>query len=251
MIYLLKFFYSWLLPPGLFVLLLLGLAWWCRRRSRGTSVALLFVTALIYACSVQPVSERLLQDLEYRYAPAEVAGSDVIILLGGGTVSNVPVLPEWSGQLSDASVQRLLPAYVLHRRTGLPILTSGGEVFSEEGYEARYMKDVLISQGMAADKILVEDRSLNTTENARFTAEILKARGFSRPLLVTSAFHMPRAVKNFEQAGVKVLPYPVGFYSSRTYQGNLLSWAPSYSALRGTGLALKEYMGLAALSVGR
>lgn len=248
MIYTLKLFYSWLLPPGIFVLMLLGVAWQIRRRARWASVAVLAVTALLYVCSIQPVSERLLQSLEYRYAPAELKGADIIVVLGGGTVRDVPLLPGWSGQLADASTQRLLPAYVLHRRTGLPILASGGEVYPDGGQESSYMRDVLVSLGMEGMKVHLEDRSLNTTENAQYTAKILKDRGFSRPLLVTSAFHMPRSVKNFQLAGVDVRPYPVGFYSSRTITGGMLGWVPSYSALRGTGLALKEYLGLAALS---
>ena len=249
MVYIIKFFYSWLLPPALFVVLLLWLAWRFRRQGRARVLALFLLALLIFTCSVPPVAEFLLHRLEYRYAPADAAGADVIVLLGGGTVRDVPLPPGWSGQLHDVAAQRLLAAYALHRRTGLPILASGGEVLSGEGRESRYMRDILVSLGMDGMKVILEDRSLNTTENAQFTAEILKGKGFVKPLLVTSAFHMPRSVKNFERAGVKALPYPVGYYSSRTYQSNLLSWVPTYSAMRGTGLALKEYLGLAVLTV--
>ena len=251
MIYAIKFLYSWLLPPALFVVLLLWLTWRCRRKARGMTVALFMLAVLIFASSVPPVSEALLHRLEYKFAPADIKGADVIVVLGGGTVGDVPLPQGWSGQLHDVAAQRLLAAYALHRRTGLPILASGGEVLSGEGQESRFMRDVLVSLGMDGMKIILEDRSLNTTENAQFTAEILKGKGFSHPLLVTSAFHMPRSVQNFERAGVKVLPYPVGFYSSRAFQTNLLSWVPTYSAMRGTGLALKEYMGLAALGLKR
>ena len=243
-----KFFYSWLLPPACFVLLLLWLAWRCRRRMRIMTTALFLTALLLYLCALPPVAERLLHRLEYQFAPAEISQADVIVVLGGGTVANVPVAPGWSGQLHDVAAQRLLAAYVLHRRTALPVLTSGGEVYAGEGRESLYMRDVLVSLGMDGMKVLLEDRSLNTQENAQFTAKVLKERGYSRPLLVTSAFHMPRSVKNFAQSGITVLPYPVGFYTPRTAgPAHLLSWVPSYSAMRGTGLALKEYLGLAAL----
>ena len=249
MIYVLKFFYSWVLPPACFVLALAWLGWRLWRRSQRLAGVAWAVALLLYVASVQPVSEQLLHYLEHQYPLSNVAGADVIIVLGGGTVRDVPTLPGWGGQLHDVSAQRLLASFALHRQTGLPILASGGEVFSGEGYEARYMRDVLITQGMVADKIIVEDRSLTTTENAQYSAQILRERGLHRPLLITSAFHIPRSVRNFELAGIEVRPYPVGFYSSRQYQGNLLSLIPSASALRGTSLALKEYLGLAALAV--
>ena len=251
MIYAIKFLYSWVLPPACFVLALAWLGWRLWRRSQRLAGVAWALALLLYAASVQPVSERLLHYLEHRYPPANVAGADVIIVLGGGTVRDVPTPPGWGGQLHDVSAQRLLAAFALHRQIGLPVLASGGEVFSGEGHEARYMRDILLTQGMTVDKIIVEDRSLTTTENARFSAQILRDRGLHRPLLITSAFHMPRSVRNFELAGVEVMPYPVGFYSSRQYQGNILSWIPSGSALRGTSIALKEYLGLAALAVKR
>lgn len=250
MIYAIKFLYSWLLPPAIFVLLLLYLAWRCRKRMRRMTVLLVLTALLLYLCALSPVAELLLHRLEYQYAPADYTKADVIVVLGGGTVANVPAVPGWSGQLHDVAAQRILAAYVLHRKTGLPVLASGGEVYAGEGRESVYMRDILVSMGMDGMKALIEDRSLNTTENAQFTAQVLKERGFSRPLLVTSAFHMPRSVKNFSQFDVAALPYPVGYYTSRTGgPTHFLSWVPSYSAMRGTGLALKEYMGLIALKV--
>jgi uncharacterized SAM-binding protein YcdF (DUF218 family) len=247
MIYVLKFFYSWVLPPACFVVVLAGLGWRLWRRSRRLSGVAWMVALLLYAASISPVSEWLLRGLEYRYAPAAVAGADGIVVLGGGTVRDVPTPAGWSGQLHDAAAQRLLAAYALHRQTGLPLLVSGGEVFTEYGREAVIMRDILVSFGVAPKNIILEDRSLNTTENARFTAPILRERGWRRPLMVTSAFHMPRSVAEFQRAGISVAPYPAGFYASRRYHWTLLDVVPSGSALRGTSIALKEYLGLAVL----
>ncbi len=248
MIYVLKFFYSWLLPPACFVVALVWLGWRLWRRSRRLAGVAWTVALLLYAASISPVSDYLLRNLEYRVAPAAVAGADGIVVLGGGTTKDVPMPPGWSGQVADAAGQRLMAAFVLHRQTGLPLLVSGGEVFAEYGREAVIMRDILVSFGVAPEKVILEDRSLNTTENARFTAPILRERGWRRPLLVTSAFHMPRSVAEFERAGVTVAPYPAGFYTSRRYHGTLLDVVPSGSALRGTSIALKEYLGLAALA---
>ena len=248
MIYLIKFLYSWVLPPACFVVALVWLGWRLWRRSRRLAGVAWMVALLLYAASISPVSEWLLRGLEYRYAPAAAAGADGIVLLGGGTVKDVPTPPGWSGQLHDAAGQRLMAAFALHRQTGLPLLVSGGEVFAENGREAVIMRDILVSFGASPEKVILEDCSLNTTENARFTAPILRERGWRRPLLVTSAFHMPRSVAEYQRAGISVAPYPVGFYTSRRYHGTLLDVVPSGSALRGTSIALKEYLGLAALA---
>ena len=252
MIYVIKFIYQWVLPPACFVVLLVWLAWRLARKSKGLSAAAGLLAALLYAASIQPVSEALLRPLEYRYPlSSSGAAGDSIVLLGGGSYADVPLPEGWQGQVEDAAAQRIIGAYVLHRRTGWPVVVSGGEVFRGDGQEAVVMQKILISLGMAPERILLEGRSLNTTENAVFSAEILKERGLRRPLMVTSAFHMPRSMEEFSKAGVSVMPYPVGYYVSRSPYWNALSWVPSASAMRGTAIALKEYLGLAALRLRR
>ena len=249
MIYLLKFLYSWVLPPAIFVLLLLWLAWQLWRKARSQAWLALAIAAMLYLSSIQPVSEVLLRPLEYKHVLPQKVEGDLIVLLGGGTMADVPLPIGWAGQVSDAPAQRVIAAYALHRRTGLPVLVSGGEVFRGDGTEAVVMQAILVSLGMSPDKIIIEPKRLNTTENAKMSAEIMRLRGFKRPILVTSAFHMPRSLAEFKQAGVTAAPYPVGYYTSRQDYWNVLSWVPSAAALRGTALALKEYRGLAVLLV--
>ena len=251
LIYAIKFIYAWVLPPAFFVVALAWLAWRLWRKSRGLSGVAWLLTALLYAVSIQPVSEALLRPLEYWHPLPGRAQGDSILLLGGGSLADVPMPEGWRGQVGDAPAQRVLGAYVLHRRTGWPIVVSGGEVFRGDGKEAVVMREILVSLGTAPDQIIIEDRSLNTTENALFSTEILKQRGLSRPVLVTSAFHMPRSMEEFRKAGVAATPYPVGYYVPRGSYWNALSWVPSAVAMRGTGIAIKEYMGLGALNVRR
>jgi uncharacterized SAM-binding protein YcdF (DUF218 family) len=81
-------------------------------------------------------------------------------------------------------------------------------------------------------------------ENARYSREILRKHGFSRPLLVTSAFHMRRSVDAFRRAGVKVTPLPASIVTSPE---SSLIWAdflPDSGALQGSATALREYLGL-------
>ena len=242
------YFYAWVLPPGIFIVLLLALAW-RRRKQPGLACVLAGLALIIYITSLPYVSMQLLKPLEYEYPlPAQAAG-DVIVVLGGGVIQNVPAPTAWGGQLSDAMAQRIMAAVELHRRIGAPVLVSGGEVYAGDGNEAQVSRRVLLSLGLKDADIILEDKSLNTIENAVLTAKILQERGFFKPVLVTSAFHMPRSVKNFRKVGVEVTPYPAGYYVPQTMQTRLVEFIPSYAAMRGTALALKEYLGLAVLKV--
>lgn len=249
MIYVFKYIYTWLLPPAIFVLLLLWLSWHLWRKVRNQAWLALTIAALLYLSSIQPVPEALLRSLEYKYALPQKPEGDVIVLLGGGTMADVPLPDGWRGEVGGAAAQRVLGAYALHRRSEWPILVSGGEVFRGDGTEAVVMKAILVSLGMSPDKIVVEAKSLNTQQNAEFTAGLLRQYGYKRPVLVTSAFHMPRSLAEFKQAGIAATPYPVGYSASRQDYWNALSWVPSAGAMYGTGVALKEYAGLAVLSL--
>ena len=81
----------------------------------------------------------------------------------------------------------------------LPIILSGGQVFPDSGNEARIAKRMLISLGVNPNDIYIEDKSLNTEQNAKFTAILLKKHHFKKPILITSAFHMVRAVQHFRK----------------------------------------------------
>ena len=82
MIYVIKFIYQWVLPPACFVVLLVWLAWRLTRKSKGLSAAAGLLAALLYAASIQPVSEALLRPLEYRHLLPVTATGDSIVLLG-------------------------------------------------------------------------------------------------------------------------------------------------------------------------
>ena len=184
MVYFLKFGASWVLPPGIFIVIFFALAWYAwRRRERRLA-----------ACYLPP---------------AEPKG-DVIIMLGGGAMPDSPDV-DGVGALCSSPANRLLTAVRLQRKLGVPILLSGGQVYEDTGAEAKIARRMLIDLGVPEDQILVETRSINTTQNARYSAEILREHSFTQPILVTSAFHMKRAVLNFEKQGIDVVPYPADY----------------------------------------
>jgi len=191
------------------------------------------------------VGGMLIGSLERQYPQPKALKGDVIVVLGGGATSGTPDL-NGEGNLSGSAANRLLTAVRLYRSTGLPILFSGGKVFSDTGNEADISQRQLRALGIPEQDIIIENKSLNTEQNASFTAEILQARGFSNPVLVTSAFHLPRAVIDFQQAGLTVQPYPTDYWTSRPEKLYVAKLTPTSAGLSLTGTALKEYLGILA-----
>ena len=214
MIYLLKFGASFVLPPGIFFVVFLAIAIYCwRKGERRIASALAGITLCFYLLSTGFVAERLLGPLEGAYEPPAHPEGDVIIMLGAGAMPDVPDVDGY-GALTSSPANRLLTAVRLQRRLNVPILVSGGQVYADSGKEAEIARRWLLSLGVPEEDILVENRSLNTAQNAKYSAELMASRGLSRPILVTSAFHMKRAVLNFERAGVAVQPFPSDYMVS-------------------------------------
>ncbi|KWX88306.1 hypothetical protein AMQ83_07625, partial [Paenibacillus riograndensis] len=172
MIYFIKFVYSFVLPPGLFVILLLGLTVWLWRRSRRPALALLGVTLLLYLSMTPWVSNLLMGGLERQYGKPELLRGDVLVVLGGGAGSGTPDI-DGEGNLFGSAANRLLTTVRLYRQTGLPILFSGGQVFPDSGNEADIAKRQLIGLGVPERDIMAENRSLNTEQNAANTAAMM------------------------------------------------------------------------------
>ncbi len=190
----LKFGASWVLPPGIFIVIFFALAWYAwRRRERRLAACLAGVTFVFYLLCTGLVAEKTLGSLEQAYLPPAEPKGDVIIMLGGGAMPDSPDV-DGVGALCSSPANRLLTAVRLQRKLGVPILLSGGQVYEDTGAEAKIARRMLIDLGVPEDQILVETRSINTTQNARYSAEILREHSFTQPILVTSAFHMKRAV---------------------------------------------------------
>lgn len=245
MLYFIKFVYSFVLPPGIFVLLLLGMAIWLWRKNRRPALVLLAVTLLLYLSMTPVVSDTLIGSLERKYPQPQAVEGDVIVILGGGATSGTPDL-DGQGNLSGPAANRLLAAARLYRQTGLPVIFSGGQVFADSGNEADIARRQLIGLGIPAEDILAENRSLNTEENAANTAALMQEHGFTRPVLVTSAFHMPRSMVQFGHASLSPLAFPVDYQASRPMALYTGKFTPSAGAVQTSGLALKEYLGLLA-----
>ena len=245
MIYIIKFIYSFVLPPGLFIVLLLGLVFWLWKKNSRPALALLGVTLLLYLSMTSLVSDTLIGSLERQYPQPDNLQGDVIVVLGAGANSGTPDI-NGEGNLYGHAANRLITAVRLHRQSGLPILFSGGQVFSDSGNEADIAKRQLLGLGIPEDKILVENQSLNTEQNAVNTAVMMQANGLQSPVLVTSGFHMTRAMQHFKNAGLTPQSYPTDYIASADFSMQTAKFTPSPGAISTTGLALKEYLGILA-----
>jgi len=143
--------------------------------------------------------------------------------------------------VDEVALKRVRYGAALARLTGLPVLVSGGLGSREHPSYAKLMADVL-QRDYGIEAKWQEARSINTAENAMFSAAILKEAGIDRVILVTHAWHMRRARASFLANGMAVIPAPTAFYG-HVEDFSLLMLAPNARALRMSGFALHEIVG--------
>ncbi|MBC8015295.1 MAG: YdcF family protein [Sporomusaceae bacterium] len=247
MVYFVKFLYStFLFPPGSILIAMLALVFYLYRRQPGLAKIISILTLVFYLSTISLVSDQLIGSLERKFKPPSHVSGDVIIMLGGGATLDTPNV-YGLGHLSGFAANRLLTCAQLYHGLHVPILVSGGKVLETTGSEADIAKVVLIGLGVPADKIIVENQSLNTTENAKYTKGLVDKHGFTKPIVVTSAFHMQRAVLQFNKVHLSVLPYPTDYQTNLEIKFQPHQLWPTAGALLNVSLALKEYVGILAV----
>ena len=233
------------LPPGIFILLIgvAGLMLLYSRRWR-IGIINLFVGLALWTLSIVPVANWLMQGLESTFSfPANPSG-DVIILLGGGVINGVPDI-DGEAAPTYSSVKRIVAAVKLYQRLELPIIVTGGRVYADNDVaEATVARRLLEGLGVPADRIIEEDRARDTAQNARLAAAICRQHGFSRPILLTAAYHLKRARLAFEAAGMRVTVFPAYFLGSQNAAYAPRHLLPSAGALHASVKALHEYLGI-------
>jgi uncharacterized SAM-binding protein YcdF (DUF218 family) len=231
----------------LLTLILLGLMLGLFKRFRGFGIGLgLVVTLATMALGLLPIASYILLPLEERFPPFQDDGRPVdgIVLLGG-SVEAADSASRGTIIVNESAERVLDTIQLAHRYPNARILISGGggTVFGDGEAEAPIIANYLKSVGIDPGRLLIEDRSRTTAENAIFSRGIAKPRDGERWLLVTSAWHMPRAVGVFEKVGFPVIPYPVDF---RTGSGSRIHrpFAFISEGLRRLDLGTKEWAGL-------
>jgi uncharacterized SAM-binding protein YcdF (DUF218 family) len=236
---------SLLLPPaGLLLLMALGFAikGICRTFGR-LLVASGFI--LLYLVSIGPVSDALIRPLERAYHPLGAAPkdrkADAVVVLGGGVrdLTWVGLDPE----PSEMSLERVVAAIRLARSAHLPLVLVGGsgDPSKPDISEAEAMARAASGLGVPRRDLIVIGKAQNTLESAAAAWERLKGE---RIILVTSAFHMRRAVGMFRKKGFQVIPAPCG-YRSEQRTLTIRSFIPRVDCLHSSHAALAEYLSLA------
>jgi uncharacterized SAM-binding protein YcdF (DUF218 family) len=231
------------LPPGGLLLLgLTGLLLWRMKLGRRL-LALSLILLLILSLPLTADLLYLSLEREPVITAERIAANQpqAIVVLGGGRDLNAP---EYAGDtISPRSLARLRYAAKLSRKTGLPLIPSGGNPGAVGDAEAVIARDLL--QDEFGVSVLEIERHSNTTwENARYTAQLMKQRGIERIILVTDAGHMSRSLYAFRRNGIEPTPAPTSFRSIVTQEVSPLErYLPSAKALHESVDALHELIG--------
>ena len=212
-------------------------------------------TGFLLLCLVSSplVSGTLMGILEGWYSPMTASATekfDAIVVLAGGIRDKGTLRP--TIELSDESRHRTLCGADLYRQGRAPtLLVTGGDasLFGAGPREATGMRDWAIRLGVPEGALVTEDRSRTTYENAVRSKQILGER--RSILLVTSAYHIPRATALFTKQGFRVTPYPCGFLVKHRPLDDwnnlsLFDMLPNNRQLEQTSIVLEEAAGIVA-----
>jgi len=188
------------------------------------------------------MAHKLLDSLQYQYPALKEVPKEIqaIVVLGGGRLL---IAREYDNLdiVNAESLERLRYASRLAKIYNLPIIIVGGSANGERQSEAKLMQHVLETDfGLQAK--LLEEKSKTTLENAKFVKFLLNKNSISNFVLVTHAYHMPRAIWSFRQAGLDPTPAPTVIYKRNRLMSENSDYLPQAKALEQTRLALGEHL---------
>jgi len=245
----------------LFVVLTQPLAWVATllvvslvmvRRPTHSRALVTLALGLLLLMGWLPLPDRLIRNLESHYAElapgADLRGFAGVVVLGGSTDAGYIAQDHAQPVLNSAAERMTAPLALLHANPHLRVIYTGGDGSLQRSgpSEAEQARRFFEAIGISGSTVQYESASRTTHENATLSAQLPGVDIRQRWLLVTSAWHMPRAMATFTQAGWNITPYPVDF---RT--GSATPWT-AYSLQDGARrwqLALHELLGIAAYRV--
>jgi len=241
-----KLFTYLVLPPGIFIVMLLLASFYARKFK-----VIFFLSALsFYLLSNSYVADWLLKPLEapYNKALATQVKADAVIVLGGGSVAGSANLP-----LANNAYKRAIWGLMVASSQDLPLYFSGAGTYKEYTEANAFIdsiNEIKTNLHVSNISLRVEDKSLDTYQNAKFSKQIFLEEGIENPtiFLVTSAYHMKRSMKLYSHFGFTVIPAATGFQISNRPK---TSWdyLPNMGAFKRSYTALYEYAGLLSLKL--
>ena len=244
-----KVFGFFALPSNdILVLGLIGLALMYTRFARAGRWLIIASIVLFATFGLLPFGKVLIEPLENRFPPWDAArgAPDGIVVLGGA------IDPEFAAargapDLNEAAERITVVAELARKYPSARILYSGGNgrLVFRNGTEAQFAGALIETFGVPQGRLILEGQSRNTAENAIFSLRLAMPKPAERWLLVTSAYHMPRAMGVFRKVGFAVEAYPVD-YRTKGAADLLIPFDDVASGLRRTDTATREWIGLVA-----
>jgi uncharacterized SAM-binding protein YcdF (DUF218 family) len=223
-------------------------------RFRRTALGMLWTGLLVFCLlGFRAIPDALLRPLENRYpvpSAQEVSGHLGMIVLGGATQHPRVFLARGQVPLGEAAERMITPVGLMRQHSNLELVFSGGEgrLLATGITEAELTQAFFQEQGVDMNRVTLEAGSRTTRENAHQVAKLLGVRCQESWLLVTSAWHMPRSIEEFESVGCKVTAYPVDFRTGVSTQMFEYSLAESLLLWQ---TALHEWLGLLVYGITR
>lgn len=238
---------SYTFEPLTMILILLALGIvlvWQKKRIKTGRWLLLTGTLVFVFAAYGLVGNSLLEGLERRHPPltdiSRAAGARWVVVLGAGMTSD-PGLP-LSSQLTEGSAIRAIEGIRIWRGLkGSKLIFSGGAVFNSQS-EAYGMAGLAGQLGVPDSSILLEDKSLDTDDQARLIKGMVKA---DTMVLVTSAAHMQRSVSLFKKQGMALIPAPTNHLIKQEPSFRPSRLFPNSGNIRAAETLIHEYLGLA------
>lgn len=235
------------LPSNILITLgLIGIVLLATRFARAGRRLAVIALVLFAIAGLSPLGNAIILPLEERFPPWDASrGAPTGIISLGGALDTVVSQSRGEVALNEAAERMTAMAELARRFPDARIVFSGGSgrLIYDGVTEASLAARLFESFGIAKERILLEDKSRDTDENARFTKELVQPKAGERWLLVTSAHHMPRAVGVFRAAGFPVEAFPVD-YRTRGAIDLIRPFSSAGDGLRRTDTAAREWVGL-------
>lgn len=238
--YITKIIQYMLLPPGIFILLFVIV-----KRYKKVLIGL---SILFYLLSCKFIAYKLINPLEKEYRKSATINANSVVVLGGGYYKDAPNLP-----LSEDSYKRLIYAIMLAKKNSIPIIFDGSknEAIAVKKcvneLNSNFKIDLNISNSSKYKKeftIYIQNRALTTIDNAKYIKDFFNVNHLNRQnfYLLTSAYHMNRALKEFNRQLLYPTPKATDFKTSKEFK--VLDLLPTAEGLLISTKALHEYLGI-------
>lgn len=230
------------LPVGWAMILIVVAIW---RRKRWPAVTALIV---LYVFGIPLTGNTLLTLIERGNPPVALSTAekaDAVVALGGifGPATGEDFVPNYAD--GTARFEGAIALWEHHKADW--VIFTGARIswLGQSEVEGAVSKRNAVARGVPADRIVITTDVDNTRQEAMAVAALMKERGWKKVILVTSAWHMPRAAHLFRKAGVSFTPFPVDFRHNPERHLSLIDFFPTADSLGCTSLVLREWYGTA------